>query len=101
MRKETLSRCVKLLLLILLPIVLYAIPAENVFNGKSICIFTNVFGVECWGCGITRAIFSALYFRFAEAWEYNRLVVIVLPLLMFEWLKAVVQSLKFLLNKKK
>ena len=101
MQKETLSRCVKLLLLILLPIVLYAIPAESVFNGKSICVFTNIFGIECWGCGITRAIFSALYFRFTEAWEYNRLVVIVLPLLMFEWLKAVIQSLKFLLNNKK
>ena len=101
MQKETLSRCVKLLLLILLPIVIYAIPAESVFNGKSICVFTNIFGVECWGCGITRAIFSALYFRFAEAWEYNRLVVIVLPLLMFEWLKEVVRSFKFILNKKK
>ena len=101
MQKETLSRCIKLLLLILLPFLLYAIPAESIFNGKSIGIFTNIFGIECWGCGITRAIFSALYFRFAEAWEYNRFVVIVLPLLMFEWLKAFIQSLKFLLNKKK
>ena len=101
MQKETLSRCIKLLLLILLPFLLYAIPAESIFSGKSICIFTNIFGIECWGCGITRAIFSALYFRFAEAWEYNRFVVIVLPLLMFEWLKAFIQSLKFLLNKKK
>ena len=101
MRKEILSRYIKLLLLILLPVVFYAIPAECVFNGKSICVFTNVFGVECWGCGITRAIFSVLYLRFAEAWEYNRLVIMVMPLLVFEWLKAVVLSLKFLLNKKR
>ena len=101
MRKETLSRCVKLLLLILLPIVIYAIPAESVFNGKSICVFTNVFGVECWGCGITRAVFSALYFRFAEAWEYNRLVVIVLPLLIFEWLKTIIKLSKLLYDKAK
>ena len=101
MQKETLSRCVKLLLLILLPIVIYAIPAESVFNGKSICVFTNVFGVECWGCGITRAVFSALYFRFAEAWEYNRLVVIVLPLLIFEWLKTIIKLSKLLYDKAK
>lgn len=89
------------MLLILLPIVIYAIPEEGVYNGKSICIFTNVFGVECWGCGITRAIFSALYFRFAEAWEYNRLVVIVLPLLIFEWLKTIIKLSRLLCDKAK
>ena len=99
MPKETLLRCIKLLILLLLPIVLYAVPDANIYNGKSICLFTNIFGIECWGCGITRAIFSALHFRFVEAWEYNRLVMIVLPILLFEWFKAVYRMLRLLLKR--
>jgi hypothetical protein len=34
---------------------------------------------------MTRAVFSAMYLRFADAWEYNRLVVVVLPLLAVAW----------------
>ena len=94
MQTETLSKLTKLLILVLIPVVLYAIPLENICNGNTICIFTNVFGVECWGCGITRAIFSALHLRFCDAWEYNRLFVVVLPLLLFLWLRAVVRQLQ-------
>ena len=94
MPKERLSRCIKLFLLLSLPVVCYLIPVDGIYNGESICLFTNIFGVECWGCGITRAIFSALHFRFAEAWEYNRLVVIVLPLLLLVWTRAVLKLIR-------
>ena len=101
MLKETRSQCIKLLLLLILPVVLYTIPTEGIYNGDSICIYTRIFGVECWGCGITRAIFSALYLRFAEAWEYNRFVVVVMPILIFEWLRAVIKYSKHILNEAK
>lgn len=100
MQRETLSRLTKLLILVLIPVVLYAIPLENICNGNTICIFTNVFGIECWGCGITRAIFSALHFHFYDAWEYNRLFVVVLPLLLFLWMRAVVRLLHSVIGKK-
>ena len=100
MQRETLSRLTKLLILVLLPVVLYAIPLENICNGNTICIFTNLFGVECWGCGITRAIFSALHLRFHDAWEYNPLFVVVLPLLLFLWMRAVVRLLHSVIGKK-
>ncbi len=100
MLKERKLQCIKLFLLLLLPVVLYMIPTKGVYSGESICIFTNIFGVECWGCGITRAIFSALYFRFAEAWEYNRLVIIVLPLLLLLWLKTVVRLMKLIYKRR-
>ncbi len=98
MPTEILSRAIKLILLLLLPVALYAIPEESIFGGGSICLFTNIFGIECWGCGITRAIFSALYLRFADAWEYNKLVVLVLPLLAFLWLRGVVLLVIWLKN---
>ncbi|MBO5921052.1 MAG: DUF2752 domain-containing protein [Bacteroidaceae bacterium] len=91
MQKATVLQCIKLLLLLIVPVVLYMIPADGINNGETICIYTRIFGVECWGCGITRAIFSVLYLRFAEAWEYNSLVVIVFPLLLFEWLRSVIR----------
>ncbi len=93
MQTENLSRLTKLLVTVLVPVVLYAIPLENICNGNTICIFTNIFGIECWGCGITRAIFSALHFHFYDAWEYNPLFVVVLPLLLFLWLRAIIRQL--------
>ena len=94
MRTENVLKITKLLVTALIPVVLYAIPMESICNGNTICVFTNIFGVECWGCGITRAIFSALHFRFYDAWEYNPLFVVVLPLLLFFWMRTVVRQLR-------
>jgi len=80
---------VKLTLIALLPVFLYCVPIEQLNQQHSICLFKNIFGRECWGCGITRAIISAFQFNFAAAFQYNKLVVIVLPLLFFEWLKII------------
>lgn len=94
MRTETVLKITKLFVTALIPVVLYVIPMESICNGNTICVFTNIFGVECWGCGITRAIFSALHFRFYDAWEYNPLFVVVLPLLLFFWMRTVVRQLQ-------
>ena len=94
MRTETVLKITKLFVTALIPVVLYVIPMESICNGNTICVFTNIFGVECWGCGITRAIFSALHFRFYDAWEYNPLFVVVLPLLLFFWMRTVVRQLR-------
>jgi hypothetical protein len=56
------------------------------------CLFTLIFGVHCWGCGMTHAVIALVKFQFVDAWNENPLVVIVLPLLTF----AVIQDfLKF------
>ena len=101
MQTENVLKITKLLILVLIPVVLYAIPLENICNGKTICFFTNVFGVECWGCGITRAIFSALHFRLYDAWEYNPLFVVVLPLLLFLWIRALVRQLRSMFDSRR
>lgn len=82
----------KLLLLVLLPLLLYHIPTEGIFSGDSVCLVKNIFGVECWGCGITRAFFSVLYCDFAAAWEYNRLICIVFPMLLLLWVRELCRS---------
>ena len=95
MQRVTLFRIgSRLAILLLVPVVLYAIPVESVFEGESICLIKRFFGVECWGCGITRAIFSLLYGRFVEAWSYNHLVVVVFPLLLLSWIYNILCCMK-------
>jgi hypothetical protein len=45
------------------------------------CLFTALLGVECWGCGLTRATVAALHGQLALAWSLNPRIVVVLPLL--------------------
>ena len=84
----------KLFALIVLPLLFYILPEKSICEGQSICLFVNVFGVECFGCGMTRAIYSAMHFNFETALSYNKLVVVVLPLLIFLWTKMLYKVIK-------
>jgi hypothetical protein len=74
---------------LILPVVLYFIPLEWLNKQHTICLIKNIFGVNCFGCGITRAIISGVQFKFSNAIEYNKIVVIVLPLLIYKWFKDI------------
>jgi len=69
---------------------LYYIPLEWLKNQHSVCLFKNITGNECYGCGMTRAILSAIHFHFADAFLYNKLYLIVLPVLIYVWAKKIV-----------
>jgi hypothetical protein len=87
-KREYLS-LISLIGLILIPVVLFIIPFEWLKDQHSICLYKLFTGHECYGCGITRAILSAIHFKFAEAIGYNKLVIIVLPILTFIWAKKI------------
>ena len=89
-----------LILYLLVPVILYCIPAERIFHGHQLCLFHNFLGVDCWGCGMTRAIFSLMYLDFPGAWEYNRLVVFVAPLLLYLYLKLIYKTVQKIRNPK-
>lgn len=77
-----------------LPVVLYGIPLEWITRGGcTICLFHNIFGRECYGCGMTRALFSLLHLDFSAAWGYNKLGVIVAPLLLYLYVKELVKTI--------
>lgn len=40
-------------------------------NGGIPCLFKTVFGIECWGCGITRALSALLNADFRDSFAYN------------------------------
>lgn len=86
---ENIIEKLKLLALFALPLLFYLLPEKSIYEGQSICLFVNLFGVECFGCGMTRAIYSAMHLDFETALSYNRLVVVVLPMLMCVWVSLI------------
>ena len=73
--------------ILVLPILLYLVPLDWLNKQHTICLFKNIFGIDCYGCGITRAVLSGLHFNFEDAIIYNIIVVIVLPLLIYIWIR--------------
>ncbi|HMQ48778.1 MAG TPA: DUF2752 domain-containing protein [Saprospiraceae bacterium] len=77
----------RLAFLIILPIVLLALPADYFDSGRAVCLSRVIFDVECFACGMTRAVMHFIHFEFNEAVYHNVLVLPVAPLLLFLWVK--------------
>lgn len=84
-KAENSSEEIKPAIIFVLPFILAA--AAYVLLPVQICMFKNVFGFECPGCGITRAVLEVLHGNFTSAWAFNKSVIIVFPLLVYIWLK--------------
>lgn len=75
----------KFFILFFLPIILVFTPYSWFEKGHSICLIKNIFDKECLGCGITRAVILVLKLEFKSAWNHNKLIVIVFPILVHYW----------------
>ena len=85
-----------------LPIVLLILPANFFDNGRQICLSQILAGKECIGCGMTRGIMHLIHLELEEAFAYNMLSFIVLPLLGVIWIQWFIKELKlYKLIKKK
>lgn len=93
-RLQTLLPAGRLCLLGSALLILTVLPTEVIARGPSLCLFKNVFGVECFGCGMTRAISSLLHADAATAFARNKLVVVVFPLLCAFLLKDLISILQ-------
>ena len=88
--------------LVVFPFVLLILPANFFDNGKSICLSQILAGRECFGCGMTRGIMHLIHLELEEAFAYNMLSFIVLPLLGLIWIQWFIKELKlYKLIKKK
>ncbi|MGC6470761.1 MAG: DUF2752 domain-containing protein [Flavobacteriales bacterium] len=76
------------------PIVLLILPADFFDEGQSICLSVVLFEQNCYACGMTRAIQHLIHFDFQEAYTFNKLSFIVLPLLIFSYLKTIKKAFK-------
>jgi len=80
-------------LYILLPLAFIVVPTSWIESRRSICLIRTLFGVSCPGCGMTRAISCIFHGHFKRAFQYNKLIVIVFPLLCHAWLQGVTTRL--------
>ncbi|TMD29982.1 MAG: DUF2752 domain-containing protein [Chloroflexi bacterium] len=84
----------------LLPLALICVPTSWLESRPSFCLIRHVTGRPCPGCGMTRAISCAFHANFTGAWRYNKLVVLVFPLLCYSWLQAMrTEYKKYLVTK--
>jgi hypothetical protein len=70
---------------LLLPLVLLLLPADYFDQGQTLCLSKLLAGLECYGCGMTRAIMHLIHLDFAGAASFNKLCFIVFPVLSFLW----------------
>jgi len=71
--------------LLMMPIVLLILPTNFFDSGESICLSVFLFDTECYACGITRAVQHLIHLDFSIGYEYNKLSIIVLPLLILSY----------------
>ena len=79
---------------ILLPIFLLFAPSDLFDEGPPLCFSVLILGRECFGCGMTRAIMHLIHFEFQEAYYYNAMSFVVLPLLAWLWVSWFIKDLK-------
>ena len=63
-------------------------------NLKNFCLFKLLFHKECFGCGLTRAFAALSRFEFSKAYDYNHLIVIIVPILLIIWFFLIKESFK-------
>lgn len=71
--------------MLIIPIVLFLLPADFFDNGVAICLSRVLFDFECYACGMTRGVMHFLHFEFSTAWQFNKLSFIVVPVLIGAW----------------
>jgi hypothetical protein len=94
MRRTAFTTFGKVGVYILLPIALLLVPTAWLDRGPSLCLIRRIFGVRCPGCGMTRAFSSVIHGKFKQAFQYNKLVVVVFPLLCYVWGKSLAAEIR-------
>ena len=82
------------------PLVLFLLPADFFDTGESICLSVQLFDMQCYGCGMTRAIQHLIHFDFHDAYEYNKLSFLVVFVLLIVWFQEMRRVLRLLKQEK-
>lgn len=90
--------CLKWGVLLVLVNVFIILPTSVFESNNTICLIKNIFGVECFGCGTTRAISSLFHGNFINAYSFNKLIVITFPTLIYICVKLFIKDIKQIIN---
>jgi len=88
MNKRSLN-IIYLIILLVIPIVLLILPADYFDSGQSICLSVLIFDINCYACGMTRAIQHLIHLEFIAAYNFNKLSIIVLPLIIVSYISTI------------
>ena len=66
---------------------------NGIESSHTICIIKNISSIDCFGCGITRAIIELINGNFNAAINYNFSVIIVFPMIVYIWIKTFIKSI--------
>jgi len=83
-------------ILLTIPLAIILLPKSMIFDGQTICLYKNLFEVNCLGCGITRAIFLVFEGEIFGAYRLNPGVLIVFPILVSLWVGLIYKEIKSL-----
>ncbi|MBU3744000.1 MAG: DUF2752 domain-containing protein [Sediminibacterium sp.] len=75
------NRWVQLSGFLLLLLLIHQINYQQNNSNFTICIFRNITGQACYGCGWLRGVSACLHFDFGKAWQLNLLNVVTIPLI--------------------
>lgn len=78
----------------MVPMVLFLLPLHWLEGFGTVCLIKNITGYECPGCGMSHAVISVIHGNFSDAFNYNKLVIVIFPLLSYIWLKKILFEYK-------
>lgn len=77
--------------LVIGPFVLFVLPSDFFDHGQSLCLSKILINKECYACGMTRAIMHLIHGDVENAFAYNMLSFLVLPLLVVLWVMWIIK----------
>ena len=83
------------------PLILLGTPLRWLESGVPLCPIKFFFGVDCPGCGMTRAFWSVLHLDLPLAWHYNRGVIVVFPIIAFAAARSLLRDWREVTAKEK
>jgi hypothetical protein len=79
-------------------VILLVVPASFFDTGQTVCVSKLLAGIECYACGMTRAIMHLVHLDFEQAYAYNKLSFIVFPLISYLWGQELLKEIKLSRN---
>jgi hypothetical protein len=82
----------RILFLLILPILIRQVDYHSTNEHFTFCLFRNITGRDCYGCGVLRGLSAFLHLDFRMAFHVNKLNLVTIPLLSVIYLKDLVKS---------
>ena len=94
--KKRIINVILIIVLSIIGLITYYYLNQN-YNFSIPCLFHQITGYYCPGCGITRCLFSLLERKIYQAFMYNQLVFILLPFIILYFIYT---TYVYIFNKK-